>query len=154
MTWAAQGVTPDAAGEWRRLSNDEATETRRRAVAELPFAARVEVGVARYDPGPDPAAYPDNVRYYIDDYSIEQEENEAKDAIRSQLEELAGIAEWPGAVQRTATVSGEAAGGPGWAADLDDSGRSACLLPAGDAGNGRGRAARARVTAIKASYDA
>jgi hypothetical protein len=153
-SWAAQGVTPGAAGDWRKLSDDEATEIRRRAVAELRFVARVDVGDAGYDPGPDPAAYPDNVRYYIDDYGIEQEEYEAEDAIWSQLEELAGIANWPGAVQRTATVSDEGPDGAGWAADLEDPAevdacyRQAMLATSVD------DATRARVTEIKASYDA
>jgi hypothetical protein len=154
VTWAAQGDTPGAGGDWRKLSDDEATETRRRAVAELRFVARVDVCVAGYDPGPDPAAYPDNVRYYIDDYGIEQEENAAEDAIWSQLEELAGIAEWPGTMHRTASVSGEVAGGPGWAADLDDpAGVHACYQQAMRA-TAADEAARARVIDIKASYDA
>jgi hypothetical protein len=154
VTWAAQGVTPGAAGDWRKLSDDAATAIRRRAVAELRFIARVDVGVAGYDPGPDPAAYPDNVRYYIDDYSIEQEQYAAEDAIWSLLEELAGIANWPGTLQRTATVSGEAADGAGRAADLDDPAEvHACYQQAMRA-TAADEATRARVTAIKASYDA
>jgi hypothetical protein len=154
VTWAAQGVMPGAAGDWRKLSDDEATEIRRRAVAELRFVARVDAGVAGYDPGPDPAAYPDNVRYYIDDYSIEQEEYAAEDAIWSQLEELAGIANWPGAVHRTATGSGEAADGPGWAADLDDPAEVQSCYQQAVLATVADEATRARVTAIKASYDA
>jgi hypothetical protein len=154
QTWAAQGVAPGAAGDWRKLSDDDATEIRRRAVAELRFIARVDAGVAGYDPGPDPAAYPDNVRYYIDDYGIEQEEYAAEDAIWSQLEELAAIADWPCTVQRTATVSGEAADGAGRAADLDDPAEvHACYQQAMRA-TAADEATRARVTDIKASYDA
>jgi hypothetical protein len=154
VTWAAQGVTPGASGDWRKLSDNEATEIRRRAVAELRFVARVDVGVAGYDRSPDPAAYPDNVRYYIDEYSIEQEEYAAEDAIRSQPEELAAVAEWPGSVQRHATSLAEAPDGAGWAADLDDPAEvTACYQQAMRA-TAADDAARARVTDIKASYDA
>ena len=153
VTWAERGVTPGAAGDWRKLSDDEATEIRRQAISELRFVARVEVGVAGYDPGSDPTAYPDNVRYYIDDYSIEQEEHEAEDAIWSQLEELAALAAWPGSVQRHATSLAEAPDGAGWAADLDDPAEvTACYQQAMRA-IAADDAARARVTDIKAGYD-
>jgi hypothetical protein len=150
--WLRHG-TPPAAGDWRKLDPDQASQIRGQLGMDLDFVARAHADHS-VDVGDNLDAYPDLVRYYIDDYGIEQEEAAAEDATWPRLEELAGIAQWPGTVQRTATVSGEAPGAAVWSPDLDDPAeveacyRQAMLATLGD------DATRARVTEIKTSYDA